>query len=148
MKLGSWNSAGCGSTTTRSRKCTTSWDGDCPCIVPLPSVGPLNVPPRPASCQEEIDAATRELAEQKPDRRCRFPAEARAAQRGRGAADWQGTEERLAARAMMGRIGEPGDIANAVVFLVSPESGWITAQMLTVDGGRMDYVGQVNLGSV
>src|SRR5713101_5292881 len=39
------------------------------------------------------------------------------------AADWQGTEERLAARAMVGRIGEPEDIANAVVFLVSPESG-------------------------
>jgi len=33
-------------------------------------------------------------------------------QRGRGAADWRGTEERLAARAMMGRIGEPDDIAN------------------------------------
>jgi 3-oxoacyl-[acyl-carrier protein] reductase len=62
-------------------------------------------------------------------------------QGGRGAADWQGTEERLAARAMMGRIGEPEDIANAVVFLVSPESGWITAQTLTVDGGRMDYIG-------
>jgi 3-oxoacyl-[acyl-carrier protein] reductase len=26
-------------------------------------------------------------------------------------------------------------------FLASPESGWITAQMLTVDGGRMDYIG-------
>ena len=62
-------------------------------------------------------------------------------QRGRGAADWQGTEQRLAARAMMGRIGEPQDIANAVAFLVSPESGWITAQTLTVDGGRMDYIG-------
>ena len=62
-------------------------------------------------------------------------------QRGRGATDWQGTQERLAARAMMGRIGEPEDIANAVAFLVSPESGWITAQMLTVDGGRMDYIG-------
>jgi NAD(P)-dependent dehydrogenase (short-subunit alcohol dehydrogenase family) len=62
-------------------------------------------------------------------------------QRGRGAADWQGTEERFAARAMMGRIGEPADIANAVVFLASPESGWITAQVLTVDGGRMDYIG-------
>ncbi len=61
--------------------------------------------------------------------------------RGRGAADWQGTEERFAARAMMGRIGEPEDIANAVVFLAAPESGWITAQMLTVDGGRMDYIG-------
>ena len=28
-------------------------------------------------------------------------------QRGRGAEDWQGTEARLASRAMMGRIGEP-----------------------------------------
>jgi hypothetical protein len=25
--------------------------------------------------------------------------------------------------------------------LAAPESGWITAQMLTVDGGRMDYIG-------
>jgi len=54
---------------------------------------------------------------------------------GRGAGDWQATEERFAAKAMMGRIGEPED------FLASPESGWITAQMLTVDGGRMDYIG-------
>ena len=60
---------------------------------------------------------------------------------GRGARDWQGTEERFAANAMMGRIGEPEDIANAIAFLASPESGWVTAQMLTVDGGRMDYIG-------
>jgi 3-oxoacyl-[acyl-carrier protein] reductase len=62
-------------------------------------------------------------------------------QRSRGAADWLGTEQAFAARAMMGRIGEPEDIANAVAFLASPESGWITAQILTVDGGRMDYIG-------
>jgi NAD(P)-dependent dehydrogenase (short-subunit alcohol dehydrogenase family) len=62
-------------------------------------------------------------------------------QRGRGAGDWEGTQERFAERAMMGRIGEPADIANAVVFLASPQSGWITAQVLTVDGGRMDYIG-------
>jgi 3-oxoacyl-[acyl-carrier protein] reductase len=64
-------------------------------------------------------------------------------QLGRGAGDWRGTEESFAAKAMMGRIGEPEDIANAVAFLASPESGWITAQMLTVDGGRMDYIGHV-----
>src|SRR6516164_1679762 len=62
-------------------------------------------------------------------------------QRGRGAADWAATEQRFAAKAMMGRIGEPEDIANAVAFLASPEAGWITAQVLAVDGGRMDYIG-------
>ena len=60
---------------------------------------------------------------------------------GRGAGDWEGTEKRFAAHSMMGRIGEPEDIVNAVAFLASPEAGWITAQMLTVDGGRMDYIG-------
>src|SRR5262249_19695116 len=34
-------------------------------------------------------------------------------QRGRGAADWPGTEASFAARAMMDRIGEPEDVANA-----------------------------------
>jgi NAD(P)-dependent dehydrogenase (short-subunit alcohol dehydrogenase family) len=27
-----------------------------------------------------------------------------------------------------------------VAFLVSPESSFITAQTITVDGGRMDYI--------
>ena len=47
----------------------------------------------------------------------------------------------IAARTMVRRLGEPEDIARAVAFLASPESGWITAQVLTVDGGRMDYIG-------
>ena len=35
----------------------------------------------------------------------------------------------------MGRMGQPDDIANAAVFLVSPASGWITGKVLGVDGG-------------
>jgi 3-oxoacyl-[acyl-carrier protein] reductase len=62
-------------------------------------------------------------------------------QHGRGADNWESTEQAFAAKAMMGRIGEPEDIANAVAFLASPWSGWITAQVLAVDGGRMDYIG-------
>jgi 3-oxoacyl-[acyl-carrier protein] reductase len=42
---------------------------------------------------------------------------------------------------MVGRVGEPDDIAHAVAFLAAPESGFITGQILTVDGGRMDYIG-------
>lgn len=47
----------------------------------------------------------------------------------------------IAARAMVGRCGKPEDIANAVAFLAAPEAGFVTAQVLTVDGGRMDYIG-------
>lgn len=50
-------------------------------------------------------------------------------------------ERTFAEKTMVGRVGEPQDIANAVVFLASPDSGWITAQVLTVDGGRTDYIG-------
>jgi 3-oxoacyl-[acyl-carrier protein] reductase len=42
---------------------------------------------------------------------------------------------------MMRRVGQPEDVANAVAFLVSPDSGFVTAQILTVDGGRMNYIG-------
>ena len=55
-------------------------------------------------------------------------------------AEAQATIDAMAARAMVRRTGLPEDIANAVAFLVSPESGFITAQTLTVDGGRMDYI--------
>ncbi len=51
----------------------------------------------------------------------------------------QATVDAMAARAMVRRTGLPEDIANAVAFLVSPESGFITAQTPTVDGGR-DYI--------
>lgn len=33
------------------------------------------------------------------------------------------------------RRGEPGDIGNAVLFFASPESGFVTGQLLNVDGG-------------
>jgi len=60
--------------------------------------------------------------------------------RDRGKAEWEAVAKRIAALAMTGRVGKPEDIANAVAFLASPDSGWITAQLLTVDGGRMDYI--------
>jgi NAD(P)-dependent dehydrogenase (short-subunit alcohol dehydrogenase family) len=41
----------------------------------------------------------------------------------------------LAARTMIGRNGLPVDFAGAAVFLSSPASAYVTAQMINVDGG-------------
>ena len=35
----------------------------------------------------------------------------------------------------LGRIGTPEDIAQVIIFLLSPENSWITGQVLAVDGG-------------
>ena len=48
------------------------------------------------------------------------------------------TERQRAAAAErhpLGRIGRPGDIASAASFLLSEEAGWVTGQVLHVDGG-------------
>jgi len=46
----------------------------------------------------------------------------------------------LAAKAMVRRVGTPNDIAAATAFLASEDAGFVTAQVLTVDGGRTDYI--------
>ncbi len=42
---------------------------------------------------------------------------------------------RLTALHPLGRLGEPRDIANAALFLLSDEAEWITGQAIAVDGG-------------
>jgi NAD(P)-dependent dehydrogenase (short-subunit alcohol dehydrogenase family) len=41
----------------------------------------------------------------------------------------------LVARIPLGRIGEPDDVRNTVLFFVSPASDFITGQTLYLDGG-------------
>jgi 3-oxoacyl-[acyl-carrier protein] reductase len=43
--------------------------------------------------------------------------------------------KQMEASTPLGRIGQPDDIAPAVVFLASPESAWITGETLHVAGG-------------
>jgi len=60
---------------------------------------------------------------------------------GRTEQEYRALVEMVSERSMVGRMGDPADIASAVAFLAAPESGFITAQVITVDGGRMDYIG-------
>jgi NAD(P)-dependent dehydrogenase (short-subunit alcohol dehydrogenase family) len=35
----------------------------------------------------------------------------------------------------MGRFGEPAEVAAAIVWLLDPAQGWVTGQVIGVDGG-------------
>jgi 3-oxoacyl-[acyl-carrier protein] reductase len=50
---------------------------------------------------------------------------------------YEGKEEEVTAAYPLGRLGEPRDVASAVLFLASPDAEWITGQVLTVDGGLL-----------
>jgi 3-oxoacyl-[acyl-carrier protein] reductase len=63
------------------------------------------------------------------------------ARRGQSEAEFAARLGEMSGRTMVGRTGLPEDIAGAVAFLAAPEAGFVTAQVLTVDGGRMDYIG-------
>jgi NAD(P)-dependent dehydrogenase (short-subunit alcohol dehydrogenase family) len=48
---------------------------------------------------------------------------------------WPSGVERWLAAAPLRRIGTPGDVADAVIFLASPMARWVTGADLVVDGG-------------
>ena len=48
---------------------------------------------------------------------------------------WKDREEETAADHPLARIGEPEDVARAIVFLASDAASWITGVTLPVDGG-------------
>ena len=45
------------------------------------------------------------------------------------------TKKQVLSKIVLGRIGEPKDVANAVLFLASPAASLITGATLMIDGG-------------
>lgn len=49
----------------------------------------------------------------------------------------EGKEEEWIRQTPLGRFGEPGEVAEAIVFLASERASYITGQILAVDGGLL-----------
>ncbi len=45
--------------------------------------------------------------------------------------------KRVLSRTPLGRLGQPGEVADAIVYMASPRSSYITGECLFVDGGRL-----------
>jgi NAD(P)-dependent dehydrogenase (short-subunit alcohol dehydrogenase family) len=50
---------------------------------------------------------------------------------------WKPDEQRASEATLLGRIGEPPDIASAVRFLAGDGSAWMTGETLVIDGGQL-----------
>jgi 3-oxoacyl-[acyl-carrier protein] reductase len=86
-----------------------------------------------------VDAATRALAKELGPRRIRVNAinPGMVETEGVHSAGIAGSdmEKQVAAQTPLGRIGQPDDIAGAALFFVSPDSGWVTGETLSIAGG-------------
>ncbi|MFF4903205.1 SDR family NAD(P)-dependent oxidoreductase [Streptomyces sp. NPDC001068] len=91
-----------------------------------------------AATKGGVDALTRALAAEWGGARVRVnavrPAVTRSDMSAAIFADPQ-LERTLTAQYALGRLGEPADIAEAVLYFASPASSFVTGQTLSVDGG-------------
>ena len=111
-------------------------------IVNISSVASTLAPPNASvysATKAAVDAVTRSLAKELGPRKIRVNSinPGMVETEGVHAAGFADSEMRKQTEATtpLGRIGQPDDIAPAVVFLASPESSWITGETLYISGG-------------
>jgi len=125
-----------------SRAALAQFGGDGGSIVNISSFASTLTPPQSAvysASKAAVDAVTRALAKELGPRGIRVNAinpgmiqteGVRAA--GMDAGDFR---KQIEAQTPLGRIGQTQDVAPAVVFLASPDAGWITGETLVIGGG-------------
>jgi 3-oxoacyl-[acyl-carrier protein] reductase len=112
------------------------------CVVNISSVVATAAPPNSAvysATKAAVDAVTRSLAKELGPRKIRVNAvnPGMVETEGVHAAGFTESDFRKGVEAAtpLGRIGQPKDVAPAVVFLASKDASWITGETLHISGG-------------
>ena len=108
-------------------------------LTSVASVGAIPTSAVYAASKSAVDALTRVLAAELAPKKIRVNAVAPGATATEGAAAMGMPEEMQAAMIAsipLGRIGQPADIAQSVLFLASDDSSWVTGERLTASGGQ------------
>jgi 3-oxoacyl-[acyl-carrier protein] reductase len=111
-------------------------------VINVSSVASEVAPPASAvysGTKGALDTITRVLAKELAARRIRVNTLAP------GAVETEGTHtagmmgsnfiQQIVAKTPLGRVGQPGDIAEVALFLASDDSGWLTGERLVASGG-------------
>lgn len=110
-------------------------------VVNIASMASLAAPPEGSvysASKGAVDVITKSLAAELGPRNILVNAVLPGPVETEGARAIEGIDQMMAtlvAQTPLGRVGQPGDIATVVSFLVSPEAGWITGQIIQVAGG-------------
>jgi 3-oxoacyl-[acyl-carrier protein] reductase len=125
-----------------SREALKHFDASGGSIVNISSIVSTLTPPNAAiyaGTKAAVDAVTRTLAKELGPRHVRVNAinPGMVETEGWHAAGFAESDLRkqVEAQTPLGRIGQPRDVAPAVVFLASPEASWITGETLVIAGG-------------
>jgi 3-oxoacyl-[acyl-carrier protein] reductase len=125
-----------------SQAAARQFDASGGCIINVSSVVSTLTPPNAAvyaATKGAVDAITRSLAKELGPRKIRVNSV------NPGMVETEGwrtagfaesdLRKQVEAQTPLGRIGQPGDVAPAVVFLASAESAWITGETIVIAGG-------------
>jgi NAD(P)-dependent dehydrogenase (short-subunit alcohol dehydrogenase family) len=52
-------------------------------------------------------------------------------------AESEAAQAQVAERTLLGRLGTPGDIAEGVAYLIGDGAGWVTGEVLRINGGSL-----------
>ena len=111
-------------------------------VINISSSASMSAPPTASVCsatKAAVDTITKSLAKELGPRKIRVNAinPGMVETEGLHAGGFVGSDfqKLFEAQSALGRIGQPDDVAPAVVFLASPDASWITGETLVVSGG-------------